>query len=216
MTSELGGPPPRRFRGGLWLALAIVVVIVLAVTGIVPRMRAETALAKQTEQSSTAVVQVFAPRHGAPAEEIVLPGTIQAFAEAPIFARTSGYLKRWYADIGTRVKKGQLLAEIETPEVDRQLDQARADLATSTANSELSEITAARYVELLPSGARLVGLCPFHDDAVPSFTVYPDTNTYYCFGCGVHGDVITLIEEKESKTFAEALDYLERLAGLND
>ncbi len=75
---------------------------------------------------------------------------------------------------------------------------------------------AARYTELLPSGPRLVGLCPFHEDAVPSFTVYPDTNTYYCFGCGVHGDVITLIEEKESKTFAEALDYLERLAGLND
>jgi RND family efflux transporter MFP subunit len=111
-------------------------------------MRAESTLAEQTREKAVPAVQVIVAGQGAPAEEFVLPGAIQAFKDAPIFARTSGYLRRWYADIGARVKAGQLLAEIETPEVDQQLAQARADLGTATANSELSEITAKRYVEL--------------------------------------------------------------------
>lgn len=137
-----------RSRGVVALAVGGLLAVALAVAGIVPRMRADSTLAEQTHARSTPSVEVIVPRLGAPAEEIVLPGSIQAYEDAPIFARTSGYLKRWYADIGARVKKGQLLADIETPEVDRQLEQARADLATATANSELAELTANRYMEL--------------------------------------------------------------------
>ena len=89
------------------------------------------------------------PKLGAPQAEIILPGNIQAFTDSPIYARTNGYLKKWYVDIGGRVKQGQLLADIETPEVDQQLDQARADLNTAQANFQLSEITARRYEDLL-------------------------------------------------------------------
>jgi RND family efflux transporter MFP subunit len=134
--------------GRLLLAAGVLAAAGLAIAGIVPRMRAESELARRTREGAVPAVQVIVPRQGAAVQEIVLPGSIQAFREAPIFARTSGYLRRWYADIGARVKQGQLLAEIETPEVDRQLDQARADLATASANSELAEVIAARYVEL--------------------------------------------------------------------
>ena len=96
-------------------------------------------------------VTVVHPKRGAAAEEIVLPGNAQAYVATPIYARTSGYLKSWNFDIGAHVKAGQLLAEIETPEVDRQLDQARADLATSQANYDLARTTAARYQSLFKS-----------------------------------------------------------------
>ncbi len=98
-------------------------------------------------------VSVLNPKTGAQAQEIVLPGNLQAFKDTPIYARTSGYLKRWYTDIGTRVKAGQLLAEIETPEIDDQLKQARADRATAEANYELSKVTATRWQELLKTDA---------------------------------------------------------------
>src|SRR6185295_12478465 len=86
---------------------------------------------------------------GAPTREILLPGTTQAFTDAPIYARTSGYLERWYFDIGALVKKGQLLAEIDTPEIDQQLHQARADLETAQANLRQAQITADRWRALL-------------------------------------------------------------------
>jgi RND family efflux transporter MFP subunit len=94
-------------------------------------------------------VAVARPTRGEAAQEIVLPGSIQAFADSPIYARTNGYLRKWYVDIGTRVKAGQLLADIDTPEVDSQLDQARADLATADANARLALTTAERYLELI-------------------------------------------------------------------
>jgi RND family efflux transporter MFP subunit len=96
---------------------------------------------------------VVSPKRTAPAEEIILPGNVQPFISSPIYARTNGYLKRWYFDIGARVKKGQLLAVIETPEVDQQLAQARANLATANANLELAAITKSRYQRLLQSHA---------------------------------------------------------------
>jgi RND family efflux transporter MFP subunit len=147
---EALGPLGRlgRSRSALLLVLGVIAAAGLAVAGILPRMRAESALADQTKATAIPAVTVIVPRQGAAAQEIVLPGAIQAYEEAPIFARTSGYLRRWYADIGARVKQGQLLAEIETPEVDRQLDQARADLATAGANSDLAEVIAARNGEL--------------------------------------------------------------------
>ncbi len=140
--------PAGRSRGAWILAIAVVVAAVLAAAGIVPRMHAQSALVRQTAERATPAVRAIVPRRGAPAEEVVLPGAIQAFADAPIFARTSGYVKKWYADLGAHVHRGQLLAEIESPEVDRQLDQARADLATASANSELAQLTTTRAREL--------------------------------------------------------------------
>jgi len=107
------------------------------------------ALAKETEADSIPTVAVIHPTLESGDENLILPGTLQAYVESPIYARTNGYLKKWYHDIGTRVGKGELLAEIDTPEIDQQLLQARADLATAQANIRLSEITAARYTDLL-------------------------------------------------------------------
>jgi RND family efflux transporter MFP subunit len=92
---------------------------------------------------------VIHPKRGAPQQEIVLPGGMQPYTDAPIYARTNGYLKSWTVDIGTRVKAGQLLAEIDSPEVDQQLSQARADLATAEANLNLAQITSTRYKDLM-------------------------------------------------------------------
>src|SRR3984893_8531557 len=94
------------------------------------RAAAESRLKQRTEEAAIPTVAVLFPREGAPTQEIVLPGNTQAFSDAPIHARTSGYLKHWYFDIGAHVQKGQLLAEIETPEVDQQLQQAQADRDT--------------------------------------------------------------------------------------
>lgn len=117
----------------------------IVASGIIPRLRARQALRRQTDLAAEPSVTVVRPQRGAPAEEVVLPGNIQAFIDAPLYARTSGYLKRWYFDIGAHVKAGQLLAEIESPEVDQQLQQARADLTTAQANLKLAQITASRY-----------------------------------------------------------------------
>jgi RND family efflux transporter MFP subunit len=137
-----------RLRAFLVFAIVLVIVAVVVILGIVPRLRARQALREETNRLAIPVVTVVRPQREAPSEEVILPGNIQAFIDAPIYARTSGYLKRWYADIGTHVKEGQLLAEIETPEVDQQLQQARADLATGEANLKLSQITATRYSTL--------------------------------------------------------------------
>jgi RND family efflux transporter MFP subunit len=118
-------------------------------SGISARSAADATLKRATEEAAVAVVNVVSPTPGAPAQEILLPGTTQAFTDAPIYARTSGYLKRWYFDIGALVKKGQLLAEIDTPEVDQQLHQARADLETAQANLRQAQITADRWRALL-------------------------------------------------------------------
>ena len=108
---------------------------------------------KETADQAVPVVIVQKPAVSPPSEELVLPGNVQAFVEAPIFARTSGYLKSWYTDIGDPVKKGQLMAEIDTPEVDQQLRQARADLATAKANADLAHITDVRWKGLLANQA---------------------------------------------------------------
>jgi RND family efflux transporter MFP subunit len=140
--------PPNSKHGLLLLIVAIIIVIVVVIAGVVPRMRAKAALRKETDKSAVPTVDVIQPKQGAPHQEIVLPGNIQAFTDAPIYARTNGYLKKWYVDIGARVKAGQLLAEIDTPEVDQQLQSARADLNTAQANSNLAQITSKRYEDL--------------------------------------------------------------------
>lgn len=142
-----------RGRALLFAAFAISALIVLLYSGIHTRVAAESELKKRTEEAAVPSVAVVFPREGAPTQEIVLPGSTQAFSDAPIYARTSGYLKRWYFDIGASVKAGQLLAEIETPEVDQQLQQARADLDTAQANLNLAKITASRWQELVSTGS---------------------------------------------------------------
>jgi len=140
------GKPARRW----WIVvLALVIVAAIVVSGILPRIHARANLDKDTAQMAIPTVSVVRPKRGAPAQEAVLPANVQAYIDAPIYARTNGYLKHWYADIGTHVKAGQLLADIETPEVDQQLRQSRADLATAEANLNLSKITATRYADLL-------------------------------------------------------------------
>src|SRR5438093_8798682 len=120
-------------------------------SGVRARTAADAALGQATADAAVSVVSVVSPQATAATQEIRLPGTTQAFTDAPIFARTNGYVKRWYFDIGAHVKPGQLLAEIETPEVDQQLQQARADLETAQANLRQAQITADRWQALLES-----------------------------------------------------------------
>src|SRR5579864_5508781 len=147
-VSNPQGNPARRW----WIAvLALAIVAAIVISGILPRIHARADLDKETAEMAIPTVSVVHPKRGAPAQEVVLPANVQAYIDAPIYARTNGYLKRWYADIGAHVKAGQLLADIETPEVDQQLRQARADLQTAQANLSLAEITAKRYEGLLKS-----------------------------------------------------------------
>ncbi len=137
-----------------WGGPALLVLLVLAIAGgiyagIRSRAEAEIDLARSTDEAAVPAVEVIHPTSGAPDEALVLPGNIQAFSDTSIYARTNGYLKRWYFDIGAHVKRGQLLAEIDTPEIDDQLRQARADLATAEANTKLAAITAERNENLL-------------------------------------------------------------------
>ena len=136
-------------HGRLIAFVVVLVVAAIVIAGLVPRWRDAKALARETQVQAVPSVAVVHPKLGAPHDEVVLPGDIQAFEDSPIYARTNGYLKKWYADIGAHVQAGQLLAEIETPEVDQQLDQARADLNTAKANFDLAQTTAQRYQDLL-------------------------------------------------------------------
>jgi len=129
--------------------ILLVVALVLGVWGEVSRVLARSSLSKQAAEAAVITVVTVSPERTALGEELVLPGSVQAFIEAPIYARTNGYLKNWLTDIGSQVTKGQLLGEIETPEVDRQLSQAQADLATARANEALSNSTNERWKGLL-------------------------------------------------------------------
>jgi RND family efflux transporter MFP subunit len=141
----------KRIRFFILVVLVLAVIAFVVAGGILPRLRQQSALKHYTQISAEPVVTVTHPKIGNPAEEVILPGNIQAFIDTPIYARTSGYLKAWYFDIGAHVKRGQLLAVIESPEVDQQLQQAREDLNTSQANLKLAQITASRYLDLFKS-----------------------------------------------------------------
>jgi len=141
---------PRRWLIPALVALAVVLVLAL---GIRSRLRAETTLRVVTDQMAVPSVSVVTPKRTAPATEIILPGNMQPFISSPIYARTDGYLKKWYFDIGAHLKAGELLAVIQTPEVDEQLAQARSTLNTAQANLELAQITRDRYQLLLKKHA---------------------------------------------------------------
>jgi RND family efflux transporter MFP subunit len=132
---------------------AIVIALSLAAWGIVSRVSQRATLATDTAELAIPTVSTIKPAPSSSAEQLVLPGSVQAYNEAMIFARTNGYVRQWYTDIGTRVKKGQLLAEIDTPEVDQQLRQARADLGTAQANFQLAHTTDQRWRELLATNS---------------------------------------------------------------
>jgi RND family efflux transporter MFP subunit len=147
------GERQRSRRPALLLGLALVTgVLGLGIySGVRTRNASDATLKRTTAEAAVQIVSVISPTASASTREILLPGTTQAFTDAPIFARTNGYVKRWYFDIGAHVKAGQLLAEIETPEVDQQLQQARADLETARANLRQAQITADRWRALLES-----------------------------------------------------------------
>src|ERR1700737_2254206 len=153
LPSNDSGRKQHPFRRWLVLIIVVVVVAALLVSGIVSRVRAQKTLKAETAQVALTSVSVVSQKQTAPAEEIILPGNVQPFITSPVYARTNGYLKKWYFDIGAHVKKGQLLALIETPEVDQQLQQARSNLLTAQANLELAAITKTRYQGLLKSNA---------------------------------------------------------------
>jgi RND family efflux transporter MFP subunit len=142
--------PRNRWLG---LAIALIVTAALLVSGIRSRVKARTTLDAVTARMALPAVSVVSPKQTTPAEEIILPGNVQPFITSPIYSRTSGYLKKWYFDIGAHVKQGQLLAVIDTPEVDQQLQQSLSNLNTAKANLTLAEITKNRYQGLLKKNA---------------------------------------------------------------
>jgi RND family efflux transporter MFP subunit len=132
--------------------LAVVAVLLLG-WGAFSRMKAQAALQAEAQAESVIPVLLAKPTVGGNGEVLVLPGTLQAYTDAPIYARTSGYVKKWLVDIGATVKPGQLLAEIDTPEIDQQLAQAQADLKMAEANNDLAQLTATRWRGLLATNS---------------------------------------------------------------
>jgi RND family efflux transporter MFP subunit len=142
--------PKRGFSRRWWLLVAALILLAaIFIFGIQPRLNARAELKKETANLNVMSVSVIKPKTAGGAQELVLPANLQAFADTPIYARTTGYLKRWYADIGKRVRAGELLAEIDAPELDDQLQQAKANHATAEANYRLAQSTAVRWEALL-------------------------------------------------------------------
>ncbi|MGA2419062.1 MAG: efflux RND transporter periplasmic adaptor subunit [Candidatus Acidiferrum sp.] len=143
------GHPPKKSPIFLLMVIVAVILVVVGAITLFQRRSQFNALAKETDTLAIPTVSITHPTVEESSEDLVLPGTMQAYIESPIYARTNGYLKKWYFDIGAKVPKGALLAEIDTPEVDQQLSAARADLNTAKANTDLSQTTATRYDGLL-------------------------------------------------------------------
>ncbi len=140
--------------GGRTIGILFAIVLVGAILyGLHVRSSHEKQLAHETNEAAIPTVNVVRPQLGSAAQDLVLPGNVQAFTETPIYSRTNGYLKKWYFDIGSRVRKGQLLAEIETPEIDQQLQQSQAELERIQANMELAGVTSNRWQSLLAKHA---------------------------------------------------------------
>lgn len=145
----------RKLGRGAFAALAAAVVVLLVVVGwgMLSRVRAASSLKTETRESAIQTVSVTHPTGGARADELRLPANTEAFIDTPIYSRTSGYLLKWYSDIGASVHKGQLLAVVQTPEVDQQVEQAQAQVSTAKANEQIAEVTAKRWQDLLAKNA---------------------------------------------------------------
>ncbi|EUC20571.1 UNVERIFIED_ORG: RND family efflux transporter MFP subunit [Burkholderia sp. CF145] len=143
-----GAPLPHKRRFVLPVALAAVAAALLAI-GIVPRLHASTALTQQVDAQRYLSVDALTPTRAPASQELLLPGNVMPYADASIYARTSGYIQHWYADIGAKVSAGQTLADIQTPELDAQLRQARADEANAKANYSFADSTAQRWQTML-------------------------------------------------------------------
>ena len=156
-VSDMAAPAAASGSKSKWMILIICAVVALLTIGIISgihsRVSADTTLANVATQSSIPSVRVTYPQTGEEIQKIDLPGNVEAFFDTPIYARTSGYLKNWYVDIGSHVHQGQLMAEIETPELDQQLQQAQADLKTAQANLDMAAITSKRWQNLLAKNA---------------------------------------------------------------
>jgi len=149
-TREAAVSPGKALAG---VAVVVIIACLLAGYGIWSRIRSDKKLVETTNELAAPTVIVAAPKAGSPVDSFVLPGNVTSWTDSPIYARTSGYLTKWYFDIGAHVKKGALLAEIATPEVDQQLAQAEADLNTAQANANNARIQAERYTGLVQSDA---------------------------------------------------------------
>jgi membrane fusion protein (multidrug efflux system) len=151
MSSEISSPPVSRGKLGIAGVLVACVAAAIVVNGIMARARSETELKTWTDTEAIPTVTVALPSAKVLNATIDLPGRLEAHGRAPIFARVNGYLKSWSADIGAQVKAGQVIAEIEAPDLDQQLLQARADLASQQASAKLSEATRTRRLTLIAS-----------------------------------------------------------------
>ncbi|HTW75797.1 MAG TPA: efflux RND transporter periplasmic adaptor subunit [Steroidobacteraceae bacterium] len=144
-------PIPRRLRlTGLWFLLAIAVILTY---GMVSRAAQSSRLRQLTEEEALPTVAVVTPQRAGEGSALDLPGRLEAYIRAPIYARVPGYLKDWNYDIGSRVKAGAVLGVIDTPDLDQQLTQARADLNVARANAKLAQISAARWQALAGTDA---------------------------------------------------------------
>jgi RND family efflux transporter MFP subunit len=142
---------PRKALVGV--AVVLIVLVILAVAGILTRLHGDRVLAARTNDLAAPTVSIAQAKPGAPTVSLVLPGNVTAYTNSPIYARSDGYLDRWYFDIGARVKKGDLLAVISTPELDKQVAQAESDLATAEATANNARTQADRYSGLVKSNA---------------------------------------------------------------
>ncbi len=140
--------PPKKRHGYVLVTIVIVVLAIGAIVGVLSRISDSHALAKETDALAVQSVSVVQPKPEPPQQELVLPSTLQAYTESPIYARTNGYLAKWYKDIGSRVTKGELLAEIETPEIDQELAQSRAAQEQANAQLALAKTSAQRWANL--------------------------------------------------------------------
>lgn len=154
-TDASHAAPPAENPGGIRMvgAFAAVALLVAIAYGLHLRSMSEKRLSIATEEAAIPSVNVVHPVEGSKADDLALPGNVAAFTDTPIYSRTNGYLKKWYFDIGSRVRKGDLLAEIETPEIDQQLDQSRAELERMQANADLAGVTSNRWQGLLAKHA---------------------------------------------------------------
>src|SRR5215472_7616219 len=146
-------PPDAPVKLGRFASIAVFLIVVGLVVGLLPRWFARRSLAKETAEMAVQSVAVVLPKPGKTDLGVPLPAEVQAFVEAPIFARASGYLKTWDVDIGQHVEAGQLLAEIDTPELDQQLEQAKAEVAQADASLTLAKTTAERWADLLKTAS---------------------------------------------------------------